>query len=93
MEIVAKPTINNTDLTLANTEYSYSLPDGTKSFSIRLRNVGYPLQLAMISGESNTTYVNIPQGGNFLEEDIKSNITLYFRTTSGGQVAEILTWK
>lgn len=91
--MIAKPTINNTTLTLANTEYSYSLPEGTIKFSIRLRNLGYPLQLAMVSGESNTVYVNIPQGEKYALEEIKANIILYFRTTAANQVAEILSFK
>ena len=36
MTIVAKPTITNTTMTDADTEYSYALPDGTRRFSIKL---------------------------------------------------------
>lgn len=89
-----KITIANVDITLANTEYSYSLPNGTKRFKIKLRNPGYPLQLCVVSGESNTTYYNLAQGKTHEEKDIKgTNITLYFRTTANSQVAEIISFK
>ena len=89
-----KVTIANVDITLANTEYSYALPSGVRRFKIKLRNVGYPLQLCVISGESNTTYYNIAQGKTHEEKDIKgTGITLYFRTTAASQVAEIISLK
>ena len=90
----SKITIANVDITSANTEYSYALPTGTRRFKIKLRNPGYPLQLCMVLGESNTTYYNIAQGKTHEEKDIKgAEITLYFRTTAASQVAEIITFR
>ena len=92
--MIAKPTIANVAITLADTEYSYSLPSGTKRFFIKLRNPGYPLQLCVVSGESNTIYHNIAQGGTYEERDIKgTGLVLYFRTTAASQVAEIISFK
>ena len=90
----SKSTIANVDIVLANTEYSYALPTGAKRFKIKLRNPGYPLQLCVVSGESNTTYYNIAQGKTHEEKDIKgTGITLYFRTTVASQVAEVISFK
>lgn len=93
-KIVGRPTIANVDITLANTEYSYTLPTGTSRFEIKLRSIGVPLKICFVSAGSGTTYKNLPAGQSYREDSIKagSNI-LYFQATSGSQVAEILTWK
>lgn len=92
--MIAKPTIANVAMALANTEYSYSIPVGTRRFKIKLRNPGYPLQLCVISGESNTTYYNIAQGGIHEEVEVRgTGIILYFRTLADDQVAEIISFK
>lgn len=89
----ARPTIQNVEMTDANTEYSYSLPDGTRRFTIKLRDQGQAFQVAFVDGESGTTYMNVPAGKSYSEVDIKSNATIYFRSTVAAQVAEILSWK
>lgn len=92
--MIARPTVNNTAMALANTEYSYSLPAGTSRFLIKLRNAGYPLQLCVVSGGSGTTYYNIANGKTHEEIDIRGkDIILYFRTTAASQVAEIISFK
>ncbi len=97
MEIVgmkSKPTVANVAMTAANTEYSYELPAGTRSFSVKLRNPGYPLQLCVVAGESNTTYVNLAQGETYTVETLKGKGTiLYFRTTAANQTCEILIFR
>lgn len=92
--LTAKPTIANETMTAANTEYSYEVPAGTKVLWVKLRDPGYPLQLCIVEGESNTTYVNLAQGKTFKYENIKmGSITLYCRSTAANQTAEILTLK
>jgi hypothetical protein len=94
MQIVGRPTIANTAITLADTEYSYDIPAGTKRFEIKLRALNALLKLAFISGASGTTYITIPYGGSYVENDVKAGpITLYFQSPSATQVAEIKTWK
>ena len=94
MQIVGRPTIANTAMAAANTEYSYDIPAGTKRFEIKLRALNAQLKLAFVSGESGTTYITIPYGGNYVENDVKAGpITLYFQSTVAAQVAEIKTWK
>ena len=91
--IKSKPTVATVAMTTAGEEYSYQLPVGTRSLSIKLRNVGYPLYLAMVTAFT-TIYINIPQGDKYEEENIKGGErTLYFKTTVDSQVAEILTFK
>ena len=90
--ILAKPTIKNLAMTTASTEYSYELPVGTRMFRVKLRNVGYPLKMAIDEGESGTTYVTIANGQT-QEEIVKGGgATLYFQTTANSQVAEIISF-
>lgn len=89
----ARPTIVNVSMTLASTEYSYSLPAGTKRFSFKLRDAGADCQVAFVQGESGTTYVNLPGGRTYSESEIKGGgNVLRFRSASAGQTAEILSW-
>lgn len=91
--IKSRITVANVSMATKNTEYSYTLPAKTKKFKIKLRNIGYPLKLAIVEGESGTTYVNIPNGGSHGQEDIRfPNIILYFQTTANTQVAEIISY-
>jgi len=93
MGIKSRPTIKNVDITSADTEYSYALPSGTRKFTIKLRDPGYPLKLAMVAMGSGTTYVNIPQGGTYAIDDIRTPLTLYFQSPQSSMVAEIISWK
>ncbi len=90
--IKSRPTIKNVSMATANTEYSYALPTGTRKFKIKLRNIGYPLKLAIVSSGSGTTYVNIDQGKSHTEDDIRVPLTLYFQSPANSMVAEIISW-
>ena len=94
MTIVAKPTITNTTMTDADTEYSYALPDGTRRFSIKLRSLNALLKLAFASGASGTTYITIQYGESLPILSVKGNgLTLYFQSPTASQIAEITIWK
>jgi len=97
MEVVAtkaKPTTANVAMTSANTEYSYELPEGTTEFWMRLRDPGYPAKVAMVEGDSGTTYFTISQGETHKETDIKSSkVTLYFQSTQASMDMEIISFK
>lgn len=89
--IAGAPTIANVALS-ASTEGSYALPTGTNKVLFKLRETGIALQLAYISGESNTTFLTIPAGASKEIVDIKGNgITLYFFATLAATV-EIEVW-
>ena len=90
---VGKPTVANVDVTLANTEYSYVLPAGTRTFQLRFRNIDTFGQLAIASGLSGTTYIKLGQGETITEEIKGGGATLYFRGDNASDVVEILSWK
>ena len=94
MQIVARPIIANVAMTTLNTEYNYDIPAGTKRYSIKLRAINKILKLAFVESESSTTYISIPYGETYTENDVKAGpITLYFQTDANTQVCEIKTWK
>ncbi len=91
--IKAKPSIENVSMPVANTEYSYDIPTGTRKFSVKLRDLGYELKICFVSGESDETYITLSAGKTYTENEIKGSGTLYFMTTANNQVAEILLYK
>lgn len=89
---LSSPVIININTTLANTESSFTLPDGTKRYRIKIRGQA-AMQLSYIAGESNMNYWKINRG--FIHEE--SNIflngkTLYFQVDKANQVVEITYW-
>lgn len=92
--IKARPTVANVAMALADTEYSYALPAGTKEFWLKLQIEGYDLQVAMVSGASGTTYFTVNSGQVHKEPDVKnSGVVLYFRSPQAGMTAQILSFK
>lgn len=90
----ARPTVATVTMTSANTEYNYTLPQGTREFWIKLRTVGYPMQACMVEGESNTTYFTVSSGKIHKQQNIKnSNVVIYFRSTQASMTAEIISFK
>lgn len=90
----AKPTIATVAITLADTEYSYTLPQGTHEFWLKLRDPGYPMQACMVSGETGTTYFTVSNGKIHKETNVKSsNVTIYFRSPQASMTAEIISFK
>lgn len=87
------PTVATVSMALAGTEYSYVLPTNCKQFMIKLRGSG-TLQFSYVSGESGTTYMEIPRYCFYAESDLNLNAatTLYFQSSSASQVAELIVW-
>lgn len=86
------PTIYNTTMTTASTEYSQALPSNCQKFLIKCRG-NYDIKLAFTSTESGTTYLTIPAGMAYSEDLIRpSTQTLYFQCATAAQVAEIIAW-
>jgi len=91
--IKARPTIANVTMTDADTEYSYEIPAGTRYFKIKLRDIGFQMKLAVVEGDSGTTYITLQQA-QLYETDAKGgSITLYFQSSQANMVAEIMTFK
>jgi len=92
--VITSPTIANVSILLANTEYSYTLPTGTKKIILKVRDGMSKTKLSFISGTSGTNYVTVTPGTSWSVEGISSlaGFTLYFQTSKSDQVMEILTW-
>ena len=91
--IIARPTVANVEITLANTEYSCTLPAGTTRFIFKLRNPGVPAKICFVSGASGTIYMNLANGQSYEEKDIKKGDNkLFFQAPSASQIAEIISW-
>lgn len=87
------PTVAELDLTLAATEYSYTVPTNAKQFLLKLRSPAV-LQVSYVSGQSGTTYITVPRGCFYAESDLNLSgpVTIYMQSPSAAQVAEITLW-
>lgn len=80
----------NLNLTLANTEYSYSLPSGTKQFIIQARN-NAELRVAESIGETATNYTTIWKGGSLTISDVNfTGKTIYLQSNLAATTVEIV---
>ena len=91
------PTIYNKTVANANTEVSQALSANTKQFFIKLRGQASKLRLGFVTGApdaSTGTFITIPANGFLSPVGLDlSNVTLFFETSSGTQVVEILEYK
>lgn len=91
---MGKPTIANTAMTSADTEYSYDIPAGTKRIKFKLRALNALLKYCFTSGASGTTYITVPYGDNEEINDASlGGKTLYMQSPTASQTVEIRTWK
>lgn len=87
-------TVANVDMTDANTEYSYTFPTGTKSFTMKLRSQSVKFKYAYTEGESGTTYQEMGQNFTLREENLNfTSKTIYFQAPSASQVMEIVSYQ
>ena len=94
MQITARPTIANTALTLADTEYGYTIPTGTKRIKFKLRALNALLKYCFTSGGSGSTYITVGYGDNVEINDARiGGQTIYLQSPTALQVVEITTWK
>ena len=89
------PTIANVAVLLANTEYSYTFPTGTKSFMLRDRDSDSKLRIALTLGDTATNYFTNYPGNIYVKDNTNttSGFTVYFRSNKANRVMEILSWK
>ena len=94
LTLSSTPTIINLAMPLAATEYSVTIPAGTRQFLIRTRS-GIKLNLAYILGNSGTTYIEVPRNCFYAESDVSLQAAqdLYIQTAAASQVLEILIWQ
>lgn len=92
MAFPGKPTIFNLTLTLADTEYSYTIPE--LSFKVMCKaRTSVPLKMAYTSGASGTNYITIPSDQTYWDDNITTSVTFYFQCATAGTVVELLTWQ
>lgn len=73
------------------TQFSVVIPDGTKRFTIKPRDVA-ELQLAY--DVSFSTYTTIPKRNEYTEENILLvGTTLYLKCSGSSTVIEVITWQ
>lgn len=81
----------NVNIISAGVEQSQSLPSNTKTFLIRSRNKGR-LRLAYTLGGTDTTYLTIPTGSSYVDDQFRTTVTLYFQSNKPGDVIEIVAF-
>lgn len=90
VESVSAYQVDNLSMPLANTEYSYTFPTGTKTFGFRNRESGV-VKLRHISGGDHFTFD--PFITNWVN-DIKSSasVTVIFESPKAAQLIELIFW-
>jgi hypothetical protein len=86
-----KATMTNLVLTLAATEYDYTLPAGTARFVVQARTAA-DVKMGVNQGESGTNYITIKSGASYSEDGLTTNQTLHFQTATAGTIMEIISW-
>ena len=91
-----QPTTANIAMIAADTEYSYTLPTGTRKFSLKLRDEAnaFKLNLGKLSGQSGAVYMTVPSNSIYYEDEVNTEVdtTLFFQSTVALQVMEIVVW-
>lgn len=84
------PQVSNVALTLADTEYSFALPAGTKSFALQNRNDGLIKYRTTSAGLHWTLYPGQP----YYISNIKgsASVTIYLESPKAAQTVEVLSW-
>jgi hypothetical protein len=90
---VSTPVIYNVLLTLAATEYSLSIPSGTKRLTVRNRN-GHVTRLAYTAGGTTSAWLTIDPGADYSEVDlVVTSLTVYLQAPSAaGTTVEVTVW-
>ena len=87
---VTTETVEHVVLTLANTEYSYTLPANTKAIMVKSQS-GHDFKYAPNVGESGTKFLTLPLYEKSGIEPVTTRI-IYFQSKRAGEVMEISSW-
>ena len=96
--VASEPTTKNVTCTLANTEYSYTLPAGTIHFDMQARG-NTLLRFAFAPGVVATPtgdYATLKPGFTWETPSPlwgQQTLTIYLASPSAGAVAEIISWR
>jgi len=93
VRVVTTPTLYSTSILLPATEQSYTLPVGTRWFSIINHSIR-DLQVSYTLGQSGTNYRVIPRGTCTTHPGVDSTaaITIYMQAAASGGRVEIESW-
>ena len=83
--------LTNKTMTLADTEYSQALPQGTVKFLVQNRGQ-YDTKLSFASTTSGTNYMTVKAGMVYYEDMVETSRTLYFQCPQAAQVLELVIW-
>lgn len=90
-----QPSVYVLTLTNADTEYSYTLPANTKKFTIQARE-NVDVRFAFETGKVATStdpYFTLKAGNIWWEDNINTQSTIYFASSTADTNLEILIWK
>ena len=89
-ETIDTPVVANHTLAVANTEYTISLPAGTKTFALQNRDEG----LIKLKTTSGGPYFSLFPGQPYYIANIKgtASVTIYAESPKGSQTLEIIAW-
>jgi hypothetical protein len=93
---VMNPTILNVTLTNANTQYSVTIPGGTKHFSVQCRTA-FDVRFAFVTGKVNgptAPYATIKSGGAYTAPEKLGYLggELYLASAEAGVAVEVVCW-
>ena len=86
------PQIFNVELTEANTEYAFALPDGARSFLFKTRTPEHPLKVSFEQGKSGSVFMTFYKTGLSEENILARSQVLYFQSPISGCIVEVLIW-
>lgn len=90
--VAGTPVILNTGLGVAGTEYSLTLPDGTKKFSLNAVGATIIITFGWVSAGP---VITIPKGCSYTVDGVLltgANRTIYLKTNTNTTIIEILSW-
>jgi hypothetical protein len=90
---VDSPFILNIDAASSGTEYSFTLPENTKRYEMKLRQSA-TVQYSFVTGQTNTNYITMVRGTVHYEEGLKLSVakTIYFEVNRDTTVLEVKYW-
>jgi hypothetical protein len=91
--VAGVPSISNVPMTLADTEYSFAIPSGTKKLTFRTRTSG-ALKFCFTLGNSAITFLSVSPGSSYTLDGLNTStsLTLYFQSPKALETLEILRW-
>jgi len=95
---VTRPVVYDLNLTTANTEYKYIIPDGTVAFEMHTRD-GTAWRFAFEKDKVGTSapspsYYTVAANDELKERGLHTkNLTIYVACGSSSKVLEIICWK